>query len=225
MAIYDDKTGIRILDSQVPFVSGKLPASIEKRYMNPIRYRTNYRIVPAFVMFCAVCLILVLVLGAIDDQKFMAVMIALFGLMAVAAVCLLLTVPKTREKELALERERYDFDISQVEDMEAYEMELEDLKLKFSENGLTVNDKFFWYSHMNPRLVTSNRFNRVWLAIQFGADPEASVFAPLDPVVLKAVEKLPIAIENRKALDYVLTHKRNAFAQIYNSGTFTVFED
>ena len=222
MAIYDDKTGLTLLDAQVPFVPGNLPPRLEKYYMNPIRYRTNYRILPGFLALCAVCLTLVIVLGSIDDQKFMPLMVALFAVMAAAAVWLLLTVPKTREKELALERDRYDFDaVCEDTDTLDYEGNL----LKFSENGLTWNDKFYWYSHLKPRLVTSNKFNRVWLAIRFGNDPVASVFAPLGPEMLHMLRKYAIPLENPKELDYLLTHKRNAFAQIYNTGTFTVFED
>lgn len=222
MAIYDDKTGVTVLDSQVPFVPGVLSPRLEKYYMNPIRYRTNYRIVPGFAVFCAVCLVLVVILGNIDDQRFMPVMIALFAVMAAVTVWLLLTVPKTREKELVLERERYDFE-TQCQPGDT--MTLETLTLKFSENGLTVNDKFYWYGQLKPRLVTSNRFNRVWLAIQFGQDPVGSVFVPLGPEMLHMLEEYDIPLENPKALQYLLTHKKNAFAQIYNTGTFTVFED
>lgn len=222
MAIYDDRTGYTLLDAQIPFVSGNLPPRLEKRYMNPLRYRTNYRILPAFLALYAVCLVLVIVLGSIDDQKFMPLMIALFALMAVATVWLLLTVPKTRGKELVLERARYDFE-TECEDTDT--LDYEGNLLKFSENGLTVNDTFYWYSHLCPRLVTSNKFNRVWLAIQFGRNPVASVFAPLGPELLHILRKFDIPLENPEMLEYLLSHKNNAFAQIYNTGTFTVFED
>lgn len=222
MAIYDDKTGVTLLDAQVPFVECTLPPRLEKHFMNPIRYRTNYRILPGFVAFCAACLALIVALGSIDDEKFMPLMIVLFGAMAVAAVFLLWTVPKTREKELASERVRYDFDTA-CEDTDT--LDYEGNVLRFSENGLTLNDKFYWYSHLRPRLVTSNKFNRVWLAIQLGSDPTGSIFAPLGPEMLHMLRKYDIPLENPKELDYLLAHKRNAFAQIYNTGTFTVFED
>ena len=224
MAIYNDKTGEVLLDSQVPFVGGVLPPALEKKYMNPIRFRTNYRIVPGFVILCAVCLALVVILGSIDDQKFMPVMIGLFAVITVAALWLLLTEPKTREKELALELERYDFDYTAFPEQDRYETELEGLKLEFSENGLTVNGQFCWYNHLRPRLVTSNLCNRVWVAVQFGADAKNAVFAPLDPVVLRAVVSFRIPLENGKSLEYLLRHKRNVFAQIYQTGTFTVFD-
>ena len=226
MALHDDETGVTLLDSQVPFMPGVLPPKVEKFYMNPIRYRTNYRTVPCFIVICVVCLALVIILGTIDDQKFMPIMIALFALLGVAMVWLLRMVPKTREQEMALELERYDFDTSQVEEQEIYRLELEGLELEFSENGLKVDGRFHWYNPVSPRLVVTNRFNRVWLAIRFGgADDLKALFVPLSPVLLKAVESLPIPLENPQMFAYLLTHKENAFAQIYKYGTFQVFED
>lgn len=194
--------------------------------MNPIRFRTNYRILPCYVALCVVCLLSVLILGSIDEQKYLPVMIGLFAVMGVATVLMLLAVPKTRRQELAAEEARYDFDTAAVEIQEQYVIDYEGAKLYFGPNGVRVDDgKFFWYSAMNPRLVTSNRFNRVWIAVEFGSDPLTDIFLPLSPVLIRAIEQLAIPLANPESLDYLLSHKSNAFAQIYNSGTFEVFDD
>ncbi len=225
MAIYDDKNKVTILDSQVPFVTGNLPPKLERRYMNPIRFRTNYRIVPAYILFVAVCIGLGLVLMEINEHRFLPVFIGLFALMTVVSVLLALSVPKTRKKELEYELARYDFDYSDVPVQDRYTIAYEGSELVLSANGLTLDGKFYWYSHLNPALVVSNKFNRVWLAVWFGNDIFKSLYVPLCPALLRAVEALDVPIQNREELEYLLSHKENAFAQIYSYGTVQVFED
>ena len=223
MAIYDDKSGITILDSQVPFVTGNLPPKLEKQYMNPIRYCTNYRIVPAYILFAAVCIGLGLLLMKIDEHRFLPVFIGLFVLLGIVSVCLVLSVPKTRKKELTLELERYDFDASSVPKQDRYMIAYEGSELVFSSEGMMVDGTFYWYNHLKPGLVTSNRFNRVWVAVMFGEDPIKSLFVPISPVVIRAIEDFSIPLQNREAFDYLMEHKENAFAQIYNHGNFRIF--
>lgn len=225
MAIYDDKTGVTIRDSQVPYVAGSLPVKLEKRYMNPIRFRTNYRIVPAYGIFCALCLILGLVLMEIDDKKFLPVFLGLFALMAVVTVWLLRQVPATRKAELKAELDRYDFDTGDIPAQKTYEFFDEGMELTLDANGMTVEGKFCWYGHLKPALVTTNRFHRVWLAIQFGEDPKTALFVPLSAELIHAVQNLPIPLTNPERLDFLLTHKENVIAQVYNTGTFRTFED
>ena len=225
MAIYDDKTGITIRDSQVPYVAGRLPVKLEKRYMNPIRYRTNYRIVPAYGAFCALCLILCLVLMEIDDKKFLPVFLILFGVMAAVTVWLLRQVPATRKAEIQAELDRYDFDAGDIPERKCYEFCDEGLKLTLDANGMTVDGKFYWYGHLKPGLVTTNRFNRVWLAIQFGEDLKTAQFVPLSAELIHVVRNLPIPLVNPEMLDFLLTHKENVIAQVYNTGTFRIFKD
>ena len=225
MAIYDDKTGVTVADSQVPFVTGILPPRLEKIYMNPLRYRVNYRIVPAYALLCILCLGLAVVLMEIDSDRFAIAFFILLGIMAAATVALLSQVPKLRQKELAMEQDRYDLDVSGLEPQERYVLDYEGAELVLDKNGLTIDGKFYWYNHLNPGLVTTNRFNRVWLAIQFGDDPMHALFVPLSAELIHAVQNLPIPLVNPEMLDFLLTHKENVFAQIYNTGTFRVFAD
>ena len=225
MGIYDDKTGVTLRDSQLPFVPGILPPRLEKHYMNPVRFRTNYRVVPAYGVFCALCLILGLVLMEIDDKKFLPVFLCLFALMAGVTVWLLRQVPRTRKVELQAELERYDFDTDDTPVQNSYRFIDEGLELILDANGLSVDGKFYWYSHLKPELVASNRFNRVWIAVRFGTDPVSAVYLMLTPQLIQAIQSLPVPLVNPEALAFVLSHKENVFGQIYNSGTFRIFED
>ena len=224
MAIHDDKTGMTLLDAQVPFVTGVLPPKLEKHYMNPDRYRMNYQIMPCYALFCVICLALGLLLMEIDDSKFAPLFIGLLVLVGIASAWLLTTVPKMRKKELVTELERYDFDDASVPKQTQYTILYEGAEVCFSASGLTVGDQFFWYGRLNPALVTSNRFNRVWVAVQFGNDPAKSLFVPLSPMLIRAVEELEIPLQNQDEYQYLLKNKENAFAQIYKYGTFQIFD-
>lgn len=225
MAIYDDKTGVTLRDSQVPFSPGILPPRIEKYYMNPIRYRTNYRIVPAYGLLCVLCVVLIVVLMESDSERYAPAFFLLMGVMAAATVWVLRSVPGIRKAELQAELARYDFEPEPESDQTSYTFYDEGLEITLDANGMYIQDKFYWYGHLKPELVTTNRFNRVWIAIRFGADPVFSVFLPLTPVLIQAVQTLPVPLTNRERLDFLLTHKENVFGQIYNTGTFRVFED
>lgn len=225
MAIYDNKSGVTLRDSQVPFAPGILPPRIEKYYMNPIRYRTNYRIVPAYGLLCILCIVLIVVLMETDSERFAPAGFLLMGIMAAATVWMLRSVPGTRKAELQAELARYDFDTGDMEDQTSYTFFDEDLEVTLDANGMSVGDKFYWYGHLTPELVTTNRFNRVWIAIRFGSDPIFSVFLPLTPELIHAVQTLPIPLVNSEMLDFLLTHKENVFRQIYNTGRFCVFDD
>lgn len=224
LAIRNDKADTVLRDSQIPFVSVALPAGMEKRFLNPIRFRVNYRIVPGFVAVCAACILLVLLLGNADADRFAPIMVGLLFLVGAASVALLLTVPKTRRQELAVEMQRYSFDTSTVAQQESYTVAFDDITVTLSGNGLTLGEKFYWYNHLAPKLVTSNRFHRIWIAVQFGAVPGKELFVPLTPTVVQAVKQFPIPLQNYEMLDFLLSHKENVFAQIYQTGTFRTFD-
>ena len=224
MIIYDDKTDITALDEQIPFMRGVLPPKLEKQYMNPIRYRMNYRIIPCYALLCAACLISGIVLMEIDEKKFTLVFVGLLAIIMLLSVWLLLSVPKMRKKELLLEMERYDFHDADIPQDSRYIIEYGGAELVFDSNGIDVDGTFYWYSHLNPQLVTSNRFNRVWAAIMFGNDPVKSLFVPISPVLIRAVKTLEIPLQNKEAFSYLVQHKENAFAQIYKYGTFQIFD-
>lgn len=223
MAIQDTKTGLTLQDSQVPFVPGVLPPRIEKQYMNPIRYRTNYRIVPGYAVFCVLCLALGLILMEIDSKKFLPVFIGAFILMGAASVWLMLSVSKTRRAELKAELERYNLNPAGTEMHDSLTLSCDGSQITLDRNGLYIDGQFHWYTYLNPILVTSNRFNRVWLAIRFGNDPVKALYLPLCSKLIQAVSEFDIPLANPEKLEFLLNYKENAFAQIYNSGSFKVF--
>lgn len=213
-----------LLDAQVPFVGAVFPRNVEKRFMNPIRYKTNYRLLPGCLAICGMSLILGLALMELDEQKYLPAFLVLLGVSAAVCMAMLCAVPKMRKRELEIERKRYNFDYSGLEDCESYEFEYEGGRLKLTKEGMYYQDKFHWYGHVRPRLATSNMCNRIWLAIQFGKDPITAVFLHLEPKVLKAVKTLQIPLENAEMLEYLLKYPENAMAQIYNYSSFKVFD-
>lgn len=52
-----------------------------------------------------------------------------------------------------------------------------------------------------------------------------ALFVPLYPVLPAAIRDLKIPLENPEALEFLLTHKENAFAQTLVRGTFRIFKD
>ena len=225
MGIYDTKTGITLEDAQVPFVAGSLPPSLERRYMNPIRFRMNYRIVPGFAALCMGCVTLSIILMERDDRAFLWAFLVLMGILAAACIWVVMQVPKMRKLELQAEMDRYDLEPAAAQPDGYYALNYEGRGLILNGDGIRYDGQFSWYNHLNPRLVTSNRFMRVWIAIQFGTDPMKSLFVPLCPTLLAAIRDFQIPLENPEALEFLLTHKENAFAQILVRGTFRIFKD
>lgn len=222
MGVYDDENGFYAKDSALPFISGILPPKLERNYMNPVRFLINYRIVPGFGNLCGLLLATIVILMSIDDAKYGSVAIVLFGLIALLCVAVGLTVPKTRAWEIAAELKRYDFSPSTIPLGDTWTLEDEGTLLQFSKNGLTIDGKFYWYNHLQPCLVTTNRFNRVWIALQFGSAPMHAVYVPLTSEAIAAVGHFEIPLKYPEALDFLLENKEQAFREIYSTGTFSI---
>jgi hypothetical protein len=224
MGVYNEENGFFATDAQLPFTPGLLPPKLERIYMSPVRFFINYRLVPGFAIICAVLLAIIVTLMNIDEEKYSTVAIILFGVIGILCILLLLSVPKTREWELAAELKRYDLTPSATPLPDIWTVNDEGIIMQFSKNGLRLGEKFYWYNHIAPKLATSNQFNRVWLALQFGADPMHAVFVPLSPEAITAVDQFSIPLQNKDALNYLLKNKEKVFGQIYRTGTFSVPE-
>lgn len=220
MGVYDDTRRIYFRDSQIPFVRYGLPPRLERQYMTSVRSWINGRMVPCFLGLCAVLLILITIFMSIDEARFTPLAIVLFGVIGVMCVAMLLTVPKTRKWELASEEKRWELRPSERDLGDRWSIKDENLSLEFTKNGLRVDNDFCSYSQLSPRLATSHRFNRVWLALQFGTDPDTAVYLPLTPDAINAVEHFSIPLENDAAYRYLLQNKTQVFAEIYNKGSF-----
>lgn len=221
MTIDSDEKGV-ILDAQAPFMEGVFPKSIERSFMNPMRYRMNYRIAPAYGIFCAVCLFGSFFLMSRDEDRYWPVLVAALIAIAAASIWLLRKVPKVRQAELDTELARYDLDCSHVPEADAYRIAYETGELTLTADGLRDGERFYWYNHLTPRLATSHKFNRVWIALQLGEDPLKSYFLPLNPTVLKAIRQFQIPLENPEELEFLLAEPKKAVAQIYNTGNIQI---
>ncbi|MCI6728585.1 MAG: hypothetical protein MR473_00155 [Clostridiales bacterium] len=222
MAVYNNETGFYARDSQVPFIEGGFPPRVERHYMNRTRFLTNYCIVPGFMVLCGLLIAVAMILVNIDEEKYSATAILLFAILVASCVTLLAIVPKMRKLEIAEELKRYDLTPAPSLPEDSWTVDDEGVRLKLSQYGIEVNEQFYWYNHVSPKLATSNYFNRIWLALQFGTEPLNSVFIPLTPEAIAAVNQFSIPLENKEAFLYLLEHKEKVFHEIYNTGTFHI---
>lgn len=124
------------------------------------------------------------------------------------------------KKTINVELERYNFDTSNIEELEMYEFYYADgLSLKFDKNGMYINDELFYYSDMSKLVLTSNYRRRIGIYIQFYVSEEQCIALSLDErLTLKILESLNIQLDNMNVLEYILSNKRKAFEQIYRKG-------
>lgn len=210
-------------DETIPFLPCPFTRENEKRFMNPVRYSTNHILLPVYIAFSVLCLGVGIVLMSLDENRFTWLFILCMAVFAVISAVVLYQVPQTRKKEVAIELSRYDFDVENFEKRECYDAQNEIWEVVLTQTGLYVEGKHYYYSSLSPTLVTSNHFNRIWVSIRFGDDPWHGVYVPLNGSIIRAVEEFDIPITNREKIKYLIEHKENAFAQIYNSGTFNIY--
>lgn len=124
------------------------------------------------------------------------------------------------KKTINIELERYNFDTSDIEELEMYEFYYADgSSLKFDKNGMYINDELFYYSDMSKLVLTSNYRRRIGIYIQFYVSEEQCIALSLDEgLTLKILKSLNIQLDNMNVLEYILSNKRKAFEQIYRKG-------
>mgnify|MGYP000835272877 CR=1 FL=1 len=122
------------------------------------------------------------------------------------------------KKTINAELERYNFNTSDIKSLEIYDFSTENFSLKFDKNGMYIDDKLFYYSHLSKMVLTSNYCKRIEIYLQFAASEELIITIPLDDTALKMLECLEIQLDNMNVLEYILSNKRKAFEQIYRKG-------
>lgn len=123
------------------------------------------------------------------------------------------------KKTINVEMERYNFDTSDIEELEMYEFYYTDgSSLKFDKNGMYIDDELFYYSDISKLVLTSNYRRRIGIYIQFAVSEEQCIALPLEGLTLKILESLNIKLDNMHVLEYILSNKRKAFEQIYRKG-------
>lgn len=124
------------------------------------------------------------------------------------------------KKTINVELERYNFDTSNIEELEMYEFYYADgSSLKFDKNGMYIDDELFYYNDISKLVLTSNYRRRIGIYIQFYVSEEQCIALSLDEgLTLKILESLNIQLDNMNVLEYILSNKRKAFEQIYRKG-------
>lgn len=103
----------------------------ERRQLSPIRKKINYIVLPIYIVSCIALLVPMIWLIEIDDEKYLPVFLALFGVFVLMTAALLISMPFIRKKEAAIELEKYDFDLKNTEPREEYIFEYSELAATF----------------------------------------------------------------------------------------------
>jgi hypothetical protein len=193
----------------------------EKSSMNRTRFIVNYRIVPAYAVLCVLILTAFGIAMSIDEVGYLPLGIGLLGAFGFITAALLISVPFTRKKEISIEMDRYDFSSPAVPKNE-YDFSTEARSVRFDRFGMYIAGKLFWYNHMEIMVVTSNRLNRVHIALCFMTDPDNGYELPLNSETIGMIRSLNIPLKNPEVLEYILENKKQAFTQIYGFGKVRV---
>ena len=190
----------------------------EKTQMLPLNFTVSYILTPIFAVISFLLIGAFAVLMEIDDEKYLLQGLLCLGAFVLISIIFLVSVPLVRKKAIKMEFERYDFDTSKEEVLEIYDFSTDDFSLKFDKYGMYVNNKLFYYNHLNKNVVTGNYLKRVGVYLQFALDEERRVTLSVNPTTLKMLESLEIKLDNRHILEYIISNKKDAFEQIYNKG-------
>lgn len=190
----------------------------EKSQMLPLNYAMSYRITPIYLLVSLLLIVVFYILMETDEDKYFAYGMICLALFAVITIALLAMVPYVRKKAIATELTLYNFDTSNEPTLETYDFSTDEFSLKFDKFGLYLDGELFYYKTMKKFLWTRNDCNRVRLSLVFRFVKQSYVELPLNPATLKMLQSLQIELDNQAALDYVLSHKKEAFEQIYKTG-------
>ena len=103
----------------------------EKKRLNPIRRTVNHVIIPIYCAACFAMLVPMICLMEIDEQKYLPVFLALVGVFVLLTAALLISIPFTRKKEVAIELNKYDFDAKSAKPRDEYSFVQADLAATF----------------------------------------------------------------------------------------------
>ncbi len=209
----------RIIQEKSNYTIGlKEIMAYEKTQMLPLNFIASYVLTPIYAVICLVLMAAFAILMEIDDEKYLVPGLICLGTLALLSIIFVASVPFVRKKAIKTEFDLYDFDTSEQESLEIYDFSTDEISLKFDKYGMYVNNKLFYYSHLNKNVVTSNHLKRVGIYLQFALDEEHRVTLLLNPVTLKMLECLEIELDNNNILKYIIENKREAIEQIYNKG-------
>ena len=108
--------------------------------MSPIRRTINYVVVPIILAITVAIMTTMIVLMSIDENKYVIEFLVLFGVIILIIAALLISVPFTRKKEVAIELEKYDFDVKSAEPRDEYVFTKKDIVATFPLSSSPFDD-------------------------------------------------------------------------------------
>lgn len=192
----------------------------DRANMTKLSFTFTYIVTPIYIAAAAALLTAFGVLSA--SGNYTAGLIC-FGILGALTAALLLSVPYVRRRTIADELRRYDIksclrELKRSEPQDEWDFSDEELSVLFSSYGMRVGDKLLYYNHLNKFVVTSNKYRRVGIYICFSNADDCHILLPLSSKSLRLLRDFDIALDNRQALDRILSAPKEAFAEIYDRG-------
>lgn len=190
----------------------------EKSVLNPIRYNMNYRIVPAYGILTLVVIIISCILIEIDQVRFMPYYIALLALLVLCSVVLVIYGQNVVKKEIQDEVARYDLNYTIIPDSDEYDFSNDIDRIFFTSNGMHINDRFYWYNHLQIGIICKTYMHRVIIYVGFLTEKEVFCTIPFDARSIKMLHQFHVPLKNPEVLEQLLRDTYAAFKRIYKKG-------
>ena len=185
--------------------------------LNPYaRFRMRL-LLPAYLILTAV-LLGGFILSVMPDDQPGILGICCLGLWVVATVLCLLAVPFCRKKEISWELAQYDFRWQNVTDQDSYFYQGKDFHVRLFPTLLSHNDSIYNYDEVLFTILSYNPNQHILLFLHFEHE-NGSGRIPLTTEILHMIHQFNLELENPQDLDYILSHREEAFRKIYNSGS------
>ena len=155
---------------------------------------------------------------AIDENYFKYHFIVLMILFAVVSVALIVYGRAVVKREIRDEVNRYDLDYTQVPDSVVYDYYNENGEILFSDEGMHVNDDFYWYNHMRIRILYEMYLHRVIIRVGFSTEKNGTYIIPFDARSIKMLYQFNVRVENAEEMERILKDTYSAFEAIYKKG-------
>lgn len=188
----------------------------EKTALTPMRWRINNVIVPVYLGVSALLVLVGAILMSIDEVRFQGTFIGLMAFLALLSVALLLTVPRTRRKEIQWELSNYDLSTEHLEPRRKYEFQVDGHAIRFDANGIQLDDTFVWYNHARLMLHGEKRYHSLLLSFVCRLSDETVLRFRLRGEIIQMIQDLKLPLENPEVLDRLLADPYKVFERIYN---------
>lgn len=191
----------------------------DRQVMLPLNFRFARQIAPAYGLVSILLIVGVSILMDGDEERCFVPALVLMGVFMAMSIALLACMPYVRKKALEAELQRYDFAAAGIETPDVWEGAADGRLLRLDKEGARLDGTAYTYDQLSCRIVTNNYAKRINVALWIvPSDEEDGAHLPLTAQTLRLLECLPIRLENPELLAYILSHKAEAFRQIYDRG-------